>query len=163
MHDDVDHILFIFNLHTKILSLYLQNTHTIIWAQPLALKVKGKTHLLGRLMSCSLWWIPIHCGPLPGDNCPPLTIQSPLTPSHTFGPYYVTMTTSTISVFLVGNSSSPNTYLSLHITLSQSQTHAAVPWKEQFHQIRFAQKWHSFRALVGTCEAELQKLGVEVF
>jgi hypothetical protein len=32
-----------------------------------------------------------------------------------------------------------------------------------FHQIRFAQKWHSFKALVGICEAGLQKLGIEVF
>jgi hypothetical protein len=26
----------------------------------------------------------IHSGPLPGINCPPLTFQSPLTPSHPF-------------------------------------------------------------------------------
>ncbi len=46
---------------------------------------------------------PICSGSLPGINCPPLTFQSHLTPSHPFGPYYVTMKTSTISVFLVRN------------------------------------------------------------
>ncbi len=33
-----------------------------------------------------------------------LTFQSPLTPSHPLGPYYITTTTSTISVFLLQNS-----------------------------------------------------------
>jgi hypothetical protein len=32
-----------------------------------------------------------------------LTFQSPLTPSHPLGPYYITTTTSTISVFLFRN------------------------------------------------------------
>ncbi len=35
MHDDgADHTWFIFNLHTKILSLYLHSMQSIIWAQP---------------------------------------------------------------------------------------------------------------------------------
>jgi hypothetical protein len=40
---------------------------------------------------------------LAGTNWPTLYFRSPLTPSHPFGPHYVTMTTSTISVFLVRN------------------------------------------------------------
>jgi hypothetical protein len=66
------------------------------------LKAKRKPHLLGRPMFCSWWRIPIHSGPLPGITCPLLTFQSPLTPSHPFSPYCITMTTSATSVFLSG-------------------------------------------------------------
>jgi hypothetical protein len=58
------------------------------------------------------------CWPLLDINCPPLTFQSPLTPSHPLGPYYITTTTTTIFVFLIRNStfitdaSFPNLYFS---------------------------------------------------
>jgi hypothetical protein len=44
----------------------------------------------------------IHSGPLSGIKCPPLTFQSLLTPTYPLGPYYITMMTSTTSVFLSG-------------------------------------------------------------
>ncbi len=52
-----------------------------------------------------LWQIPIHSGPLPGINCPPLTFQPPPLPTPLAHTTYITMTTSTILVFLVRNSS----------------------------------------------------------
>jgi hypothetical protein len=58
-------------------------------------------------MSCSWWQIPIRSGPLLGINCPTLTFQSPLTPSHPLGQYYIITTTSTISVFLIWNKYTP--------------------------------------------------------
>jgi hypothetical protein len=54
-------------------------------------------------MFCSWWRSLIHYGPLSGSNWPPLYFLIPSHPSHPFGPHYVTMTTSTISVFWVRN------------------------------------------------------------
>jgi hypothetical protein len=91
---------------TQKFYLHIYTTHNQLFGHnPLSPSVKGERnpHLLGRLMACSWWRIPIHSGPLPDINCPPLTFQSPLTPSHPFGPYYITLTTSTISVILVQN------------------------------------------------------------
>jgi hypothetical protein len=97
---------------TQKFYIYIYTTHNQLFGhkqhQP-SLKGKGKTpYLLGRLTSCSWWRIPIHSDPLSGINCPSLTFQSPLTPTHSLGPYYITMTTLTTSVFLSG------TVLSIH-------------------------------------------------
>ncbi len=104
MHDsDVLHAWFIFNVHTRISLIFTQCTIKLLsarctgnrWLNPL------EPHLLGELVSCSWWRIPIHSGPLPGSNCPALWLlpPSPLSP-YPFSPIalYTTMT-STIMVF----------------------------------------------------------------
>jgi hypothetical protein len=50
MHDDVvDHAWFIFNLHTKILSLSFHNTHQLSGLEPLVKMIKEiPTYLEGR-------------------------------------------------------------------------------------------------------------------
>ncbi len=73
-------------------------THNhLLWAGEEKNTLSWKTNVM--LMVAN----PIHFGPLLGINCPSLTFQSPSPPSHPFGPYYMTMTTSTISVFLIRN------------------------------------------------------------
>ncbi len=72
--------------------IYIYTTHNQLFGHKRhkpSFKGKGKTpHLLGRPMSCSWWRIPINSAPLSGINCPPLTFQSPLTPTHPLGPYF---------------------------------------------------------------------------
>jgi hypothetical protein len=101
MHDGVDHTLFIFNLHTKILSLYLYDIQSVILGITTGTKrwKKKPSYLEDRRL--------VHGGESPSTLVPclkptalTLTFQSPLTPSHPLSPYYITTTTSTISVLI---------------------------------------------------------------
>jgi hypothetical protein len=49
MHDDVDHAWFIFNLHTKILSLYLHTHNQLFGPNPIVTMIKEiPTYLEGQ-------------------------------------------------------------------------------------------------------------------
>ncbi len=67
-------------------------------------KRKENPKLPGSPLFCLWWQIPIHSGPLPGSNCPPLD-SDPLQPFPTpsaFSPItLLTTKTSTITVFFV--------------------------------------------------------------
>jgi hypothetical protein len=89
-------------------SIFIFTQHIINYSgrNPLSLALEGerktKPHLLGRPMSCSWWRIPIHSSPLLGINCPPYFPISPH-PLRPLSPYYITIMTSTILVFLIRN------------------------------------------------------------
>ncbi len=113
MHDNgAFRACFIFNLHTRVsfvftqhtINRYLHNEHAVI-IKPLAKITRNPSYILGRPASCSWWRIPIHSGPLSGNNCPTLWLL-PLSPlSHPSA--HITlfaMTTSTITVFFVWDS-----------------------------------------------------------
>jgi hypothetical protein len=91
---------------TEKFYIYIYQTHNQLFGRkrykPLFKEKRKTPHLLGKPTFCWWWQIPIQSGPLPGINCLPLTFQSPLTPTHPLGPYYITKTTSTTSVFLSG-------------------------------------------------------------
>jgi hypothetical protein len=75
MHDDdADHAWFIFNLHTNILSVYLQITCNQLFGPDLFfLQEKKKFPLTWKADVLLMVANPIHFGPLPRNNCPPFT------------------------------------------------------------------------------------------
>jgi hypothetical protein len=104
MHDDVDHAWLTFNLHTKILSLYLQHNQ-LFGPDPLVKIIKEiPTYLEGRCFTqggeYSSTLVPCLVA-----TAHPLLSNPPSPPSHPVGPHYVTMTTSTITAFFARNSS----------------------------------------------------------
>ncbi len=101
-HDSEDYAWFIFNLHTRILTLYINNMQSIIWVEHLFARIKAiPSYLEG--------WCLAHGGEFRSTLVPCLlaTVHSLLSyPPHTFltpfSPHYVTMMISTITIFLSG-------------------------------------------------------------